>query len=240
MTDLRVVIAEDHYLVRAGIRRALEESDDIQVVATVGTADELMRVVPTVEPDVVLTDIRMPPDHHTEGIDAALALRTERPGLGVVVISQYVDAAYTMELLRDGTEGIGYLLKERIGDPDQLIDAVHAVASGGSVIDGDVVAALVERTARNRPTPLGHLTPRELDVLRGMAQGKTNSAIASVLHLSQSSVEKYSTSIFVKLGLDDRDAQVHKRVSAVLALLHNDGLAQAPDSGRATPDEADE
>lgn len=228
MTLLEVVIAEDHYLVRAGLRRALEESDEIHIVGTAANFDELLRVARSAQPDVVLTDIRMPPNHHTEGIDAALLLRSERPDLGVVVISQYVDAAYTIELLRDGTNGIGYLLKERIGDPDQLIDAVRTVAAGGSVIDSDVVATLVETTSRSRDTPLRHLSDRELDVLRCMAQGMTNAGIANTLHLSRSSVEKYSTSIFHKLGLNGDDAQVHKRVSAVLALLHSEGLARSP------------
>lgn len=229
MTSLAVVIAEDHYLVRVGIRRALEEADDIDVVGTASDATELVALVSSVQPDVVVTDIRMPPGNHTDGIDAALALRAARADLGVVVISQYVDAAYTMELLRDGPQGIAYLLKERIGDPDQLIDAVHTVAAGGSVIDGDVVATLVERTTRTAHSPLAELTDRELDVLRGMAQGKTNAGIADALHLSQSSVEKYTTTIFHKLGLHKDDIQIHKRVTAVLTLLHHDPRHQGPD-----------
>ncbi len=230
MTRVSVVIAEDHYLVRAGIRRALEEADDIDIVGTASDATELIALVLAAEPDVVVTDIRMPPGNHTDGIDAALALRAERPDLGVVVISQYVDATYTMELLRDGTEGIAYLLKERIGDPDQLIDAVRTVAAGGSVIDSNVVATLVERTSRAADSPLAQLTERELDILRGMAQGKTNAGIADTLHLSQSSVEKYTTTIFHKLGFHNDDTQTHKRVTAVLTLLHHD---QRPD--RAPP-----
>lgn len=226
MIEIRVVIAEDHYLVRAGLRRALEDSDDIHVVGTASNLEELISTTRSTHPDVVLTDIRMPPDHHTEGIDAALLLRKERPDLGVVVVSQYVDATYTIDLLQDGTDGIGYLLKERIGDPDHLIDAVRTIAAGGSVIDGDVVATLVDGSTRNRATPLRHLTERELDVLRCMAEGRTNDGIAATLHLSRSSVEKYSTSIFNKLGLNGDDAQVHKRVSAVLTLLHGEGQAR--------------
>ena len=229
MNAIRIVIAEDHYLVRAGLRRALEESDQLQVVGTAGSLDELMEIARSLEPDVVLTDIRMPPDHHTEGIDAALLLRSERPELGVVVISQYTDATYTIDLLRDGTQGIGYLLKERIGEPEQLIEAVHTVATGGSVIDSDVVATLVESTSRGQETPLHQLSDREREVLRCMARGMTNAGIANSLHLSQSSVEKYSTSIFHKLGLQGDDTQVHKRVSAVLALLHAEGLARSPE-----------
>lgn len=241
MNEISVVIAEDHYLVRAGLRRALEDSEDIQVVGTASDLDELLATARSTRPDVVLTDIRMPPGHHTEGIDAARRLREERPGLGVVIVSQYVDPEYAIELLQDGTDGIGYLLKERIGDPDHLIDAVRTVASGGSVIDGDVVATLLDDGARKDSAPLRHLTDRELDVLRCMAEGRTNDGIATALHLSRSSVEKYSTSIFSKLGLNEDGALVHKRVSAVLTLLHSEGRARpfspVEDRGRDAPEE---
>lgn len=236
MNGIRVVIAEDHYLVRAGLRRALEDSAEIQVVGTASNLEELSSEARSTRPDVVLTDIRMPPDHHTEGIDAASLLRRERPEVGVVVVSQYVDATYTIELLQDGTDGIGYLLKERIGDPDRLIDAVRTIAGGGSVIDGDVVATLVDGTARKHSPPLRHLTERELEVLRCMAEGKTNDGIAATLHLSRSSVEKYSTSIFNKLGLNGDDAQVHKRVSAVLTLLYDEGRARPLSPAKDAPD----
>jgi DNA-binding NarL/FixJ family response regulator len=224
-SKLRVVIAEDHYLVREGTRRTLEDADDIEVVAVVGTATELEDVVPLAEPDVIVTDIRMPPGHQTDGIDAALRIRASNQQVGVVVLSQYADATYALELLSDGTEGLAYLLKERVGNPAQLIDAVRQVANGGSVIDRDVVAALVEQNTSRSPSRLQQLTERELEVLEQMAQGRTNAGIAEQLHLSESSIEKYSTSIFLKLGLTD-EPQVHRRVAAVLTLLHDEGRAQ--------------
>lgn len=222
MSKLRVIVAEDHYLVRAGIQRALEDSGSIEVARAVETAEELETSVAALDPDVIVTDIRMPPNHQTEGIDAALRIREERPKIGVVVLSQYADASYTIKLLRDGTDGIAYLLKERIGDPDQLIAAVEAVAHGGSVIDPDIVSSLVSQTTHQSNAPLAELTDRELGVLSLMAEGRTNAAIAGELHLSESSVEKYSTSIFSKLGLA-AEPRVHRRVAAVLAYLHRRG-----------------
>lgn len=225
MQRLRVAIAEDHYLVREGTRRALEGSGEVEVVAAVGAPDELEDGVERLAPDVVVTDIRMPPSHHTEGIDAAHRLRARHPGIGVVVLSQYADAVYALELLRDGTAGLAYLLKERVGDPDQLVHAVREVARGGSVVDPDVVGALVGSNAQQQRSPLAQLTDRERDVLERMAQGGTNAAIAARLHLSESSIEKYATSIFAKLGLSD-EPQVHRRVAAVLAFLRDAGRAQ--------------
>jgi DNA-binding NarL/FixJ family response regulator len=224
-SKLRVVIAEDHYLVREGTRRTLDDEDDIEVVAVVGTATELENAVPRVQPDVIVTDIRMPPGHKTEGIDSALRIRASNPNVGVVVLSQYADATYALELLSDGTQGVGYLLKERVGNPAQLIDAVRAVADGGSVIDPDVVAALVQQNTLRSSSRLKHLTERELQVLEQMAQGRTNAGIADQLHLSESSIEKYSTSIFLKLGITD-ESQMHRRVAAVLTFLHDEGRAQ--------------
>lgn len=225
MTPLRVVIAEDHYLVREGIRRALEESGEIHVVATVSTAAELETVIDQEEIDIVVTDIRMPPDHQTEGIDAALRIRSAHPDMGIVVLSQYADATYAMELLREGTDHLAYMLKERVGEPEQLIAALLTVARGGSVIDPDVVAALVEQNSQRSQSMLHALTPREMDVLHQMAQGRTNAGIAEQLDLSESSVEKYSTSIFAKLGLTD-EPRVHRRVAAVLTYLHRSGQAR--------------
>ena len=222
---LRVAIAEDHYLVREGTRRALEDSGEVEVVAAVGTAHELEQVVAQHRPDVVVTDIRMPPGHHTEGIDAAQRIRAEHPDIGVVVLSQYAEATYALELLGAGTTGLAYLLKERVGDPKQLVHAVREVAAGGSVVDPDVVAALVASNTQQRPSPLAQLTERERDVLEGMAQGHTNAAIADRLSLSESSIEKYATSIFAKLGLSD-EPQVHRRVAAVLTFLRDAGRAQ--------------
>jgi DNA-binding NarL/FixJ family response regulator len=220
---LRVAIAEDHYLVREGTRRALEDSGEIEVVAAVGTPDELEDAVDRLVPAVVVTDIRMPPSHHTEGIDAAHRIRARHPAMGVVVLSQYAEATYALDLLGDGTAGLAYLLKERVGDPDQLVQAVQEVARGGSVVDPDVVGALVGRRAED--SPLGRLTERERAVLEQMAQGRTNAAIAGHLHLSESSIEKYATSIFAKLGLSD-EPQTHRRVAAVLAYLRDAGRAQ--------------
>ena len=164
---LRVAIAEDHYLVREGTRRALEDSGVVEVIAAVGTAIELEQVVARQHPDVVVTDIRMPPGHHTEGIDAAHRIRAAHPRVGVVVLSQYAESTYALELLGGGTAGFAYLLKERVGDPRQLVHAVTEVAAGGSVVDPDVVAALVSGTARGRST-LQALTDRERDVLERM------------------------------------------------------------------------
>jgi DNA-binding NarL/FixJ family response regulator len=222
---LRVAIAEDHYLVREGTRRALEASGQVEVVAAVGHPVELEDAVARLTPDVVVTDIRMPPSHHTEGIDLAHRLRAQHPGIGIVVLSQYAEATYALELLRDGSGGLAYLLKERVGDPDQLVAAVREVACGGSVIDPDVIGALVAGNAQPGRSALGHLTDRERDVLEQMAQGRTNAAIAGALHLSESSIEKYATSIFAKLHLTD-EPQTHRRVAAVLAYLGDAGRAQ--------------
>jgi DNA-binding NarL/FixJ family response regulator len=224
-SKLRVVIAEDHYLVREGTRRTLDDADDIEVVAVVGSATELEDVVKRVKPDAIVTDIRMPPGHQTDGIDAALRIRAANRGIGVVVLSQYADATYALELLSDGTQGLAYLLKERVGNPAQLVDAVRQVANGGSVIDPDVVGALVEQNTHRSSSHLQQLTERELEVLEQMAQGRTNAGIAEQLHLSESSIEKYTTSLVLKLGLTD-EPQVHRRVAAVLTLLHDEGRAQ--------------
>jgi DNA-binding NarL/FixJ family response regulator len=222
---LRVAIAEDHYLVREGTRRALEDSGTVEVIAAVRTATELEDAVARSRPDVVVTDIRMPPGHHTEGIEAAHRIRAAHPDVGIVVLSQYAEATYALELLGGGSDGLAYLLKERVGDPAQLVHAVAEVARGGSVVDPDVVAALVAGSAQRRRSPLAELTGREREVLECMAQGRTNAAIAGQLHLSESSIEKYATSIFAKLGLSD-EPQTHRRVAAVLTFLRDAGRAQ--------------
>ena len=216
---LRVVIAEDHYLVREGTRRLLEDSGEVTVLAAVGTAAELLDAVARLRPDSVLTDIRMPPGHHMEGIAAAHAIRRDHPGVGVAVFSQHTDEAYAMELLGDGTAGLAYLIKDRLGELDDLVRALREVARGGSVVDPVVVDALLARRRRAARSPLADLTPRELDVLREMAQGHTNTGIEQVLHLSTSTVEKHVNAIFAKLGLA-ADQPVHRRVAAVLAFLH--------------------
>jgi DNA-binding NarL/FixJ family response regulator len=215
--SLRVVIAEDNYLVREGTRRLLVDSGEVDVVATVGDADELLEAVRQLAPDAVVTDIRMPPGHHMEGIAAALAIRAEHPAVGVVVLSQHTDESYAFELLRGGTSGLAYLLKDRLGDVRELVHALRSVAAGESVIDPVVVDALVSRHTRTTESALSGLTARELDVLREMAQGKTNAGIEEALHLSTSTVEKHVNSIFTKLRLSE--APVHRRVAAVLAYV---------------------
>ena len=219
---LRVVIADDHYLVREGLRQLLEVDDAVRVVATASDAAELVAAVEAEAPDVVVTDIRMPPTHTIEGIDAAHALRADNPGLGVVVLSHHADAAYALELFRDGTDHLAYLLKDRVGDRDQVLGAVQAVAAGGSVIDPTVVEGLLNRRSRREQSPVSRLTARERDVLEAMAAGLSNGAIAERLHLSVSAVEKNVNAIFVKLDLRN-EPSVHRRVGAVLAYLAHPG-----------------
>jgi DNA-binding NarL/FixJ family response regulator len=231
---LHVVIAEDNYLVREGARRLLEDSGEVEVVAAVGTAEELLDAVQRLAPDVVVTDIRMPPGHHMEGIEAAHAIRRDHPEVGVVVLSQHAQEAYAFELLKNGTGGLAYLLKDRVGDLDELLRALHEVHAGRSVIDPKVVEALVARRARLDDSPIAALTPRELDVLREMAQGKTNAAIGESLFLSESAVEKHINAIFTKLGLS-AEPQVHRRVAAVLRFLRDSGVGAPnhhPDTDR--------
>ena len=229
---LRVVIADDNYLVREGTRRLLEDSGEVAVLAAVGSEPELLGAVRRTRPDAVLTDIRMPlPGQATrgggqgapamEGIDAAHAIRQVNPAIGVVILSQYADESYAFELFRNGTAGLAYLLKDRVGDLRQLLSALRAVASGGSMVDPQVIDALVTRRARLRESPLARLTPRELDVLREMAQGRGNAGIAQALSLSESSVEKHVNAIFTKLDLAS-EQQVHRRVAAVLTFLRDD------------------
>jgi DNA-binding NarL/FixJ family response regulator len=219
---IRLVLAEDHYLVREGIRRLLEAEPDIEIVATCGDLDGLLEAVDAEKPDVVVTDIRMPPGGNDEGIQAALRLRETRPDLGVVVLSTYSQPSYALALLESGTAGRAYLLKERLEDVEQLAGAIRAVAAGGSVIDPKVVETLVADKARSEESPLGQLTPRERDVLREMAEGKNNAAIAQALVLTERSVEKVIHSIFLKLGLAWEPA-VHKRVKAVILYLSESG-----------------
>ena len=219
---VRLVLAEDHYLVREGIRRLLETQPDLEVVAVCGDLDSLLAAVEAERPDVVVTDIRMPPGGADEGIQAAGRLRETNPEIGVVVLSQYANPGYALALLEHGSAGRAYLLKERVKDIGQLEAAIHAVAEGGSVIDPSVVEALVAQNARDDESPLSQLSPRENDVLREMAEGKTNAAIADALFLTERSVEKVIHSIFMKLGLTWETA-VHKRVTAVILYLAESG-----------------
>jgi DNA-binding NarL/FixJ family response regulator len=219
---IRLVLAEDHYLVREGIRHLLEAQPDIEVAATCGDLEGLLEAVEVEKPDVVVTDIRMPPTGVDEGIQAALRLRETRPEVGVVVLSTYAQPSYALALLEGGTAGRAYLLKERVEDIEQLVGAIRAVAEGGSVIDPKVVEALVAQKARDEESPLAQLTPRERDVLREMAEGKNNAGIAAALVLTERSVEKVIHSIFLKLGLAWEPA-VHKRVKAVIVYLSEGG-----------------
>jgi DNA-binding NarL/FixJ family response regulator len=214
---IRIVLAEDSYLVREGVRRLLETLPDVEVAAVCEDLDSLLAAVDAERPDVVMTDIRMPPGGHDEGIRAARTLRESHPAVGVVVLSQYAEPEYALALLESGADGRAYLLKERVEDLDQLAAAIHAVATGGSVVDPKVVEALVA-TRSAGPSPLDELTPRELEVLAAMAEGRNNAAIAGSLFLAERSVEKVIHSIFLKLGLGWETA-VHKRVKAVLVYL---------------------
>ena len=215
---IRVVLADDHYLVREGVRRLLESEPEVEVVAVCGDLDALLATVEAEPPDVLVTDIRMPPGHADEGIQAAERLRETHPQVGVVVLSQYANPSYALALLDGGSERRAYLLKERVEDVEQLVGAIRAVADGGSVIDPKVVDALVAEGARSEDSPVNELTPRERDVLREMAEGKNNAAIAESLFLTERSVEKVIHSIFLKLGLT-WETSVHKRVKAVILYL---------------------
>ena len=219
---IRLVLAEDHYLVREGLRRLLETRPDLEVAAVCGDLPSLLAAVETEHPDVVVTDIRMPPGSADEGIQAAGRLRETNPDIGVVVLSQYANPSYALALLESGSARRSYLLKERIKDLEQLVSAIYAVAEGGSVIDPKVVDALVAENARGEKSPLNQLTPRERDVLREMAAGKSNAAIGKALFLTARSVEKVIHSIFLKLGLTWETA-VHKRVKAVILYLAESG-----------------
>jgi DNA-binding NarL/FixJ family response regulator len=215
---IRLVLAEDHYLVREGVRRLLDAQPEIEVVAVCGDLDSLLQAVDRESPDVVVTDVRMPPGGSDEGIQAARQLRATKPRLGVVVLSQYANPSYALALLDTGSAGRAYLLKERVNDPEQLVAAIRAVAEGGSLIDPKVVEGLVAQRSRAATSPLNDLTARERDVLRKMAEGNNNAAIAADLVVTERSVEKVINSIFMKLGLTWEPA-VHKRVKAVILYL---------------------
>jgi DNA-binding NarL/FixJ family response regulator len=215
---LRVVLAEDNLLVREGVQRLLEAQDSIELVATCGDLDALLAAVDREHPDVVITDIRMPPTGTDEGIRAAERLRTSHPEIGVVVLSQHDDPEYALVLLENGSARRAYLLKERVSKPEQLLAAIGEVARGGSVIDPRVVEALVTQRARAAHSPLAELTARERDVLAAMAQGKTNAAIAEALVLTPRAVEKHINAIFSKLPLGQYPA-ADRRVTAVLLFL---------------------
>jgi DNA-binding NarL/FixJ family response regulator len=222
---IRIVLAEDHYLVREGVRRLLEAEPRLEVAAACGDLDSLLEAVDRESPDVVVTDIRMPPGHSDEGIQAARRLRVTNPNLGVVVLSQYANPSYALALLDTGSAGRAYVLKERVHDLDQLVAAILAVAQGGSLFDPKVVDGLVAERARAATSALSQLTTRERDVLRKMAEGRNNASIGQDLVLTERSVEKVINSIFMKLGLTWEPA-VHKRVKAVILYLAESDSAQ--------------
>jgi DNA-binding NarL/FixJ family response regulator len=211
---VHVVIAEDSVLLRAGIQRLLAD-EDIDVVAAVEDGDSLLVAISEHRPDLAIVDVRMPPTFTDEGLRAALAAREQQPGLPVLVLSQYVEERYAVELLAGGAGGVGYLLKERVANVAEFVDAVHRVAGGGTCIDQEVIAQLMARGRRN---PIDVLTPREREVLGLMAQGLSNVAIAKSLTVSDGAVEKHVGNIFSKLGLEP-SAEEHRRVRAVLTFL---------------------
>ena len=214
---MRAVVADDSLLLREGVVRLLEDSG-VEVVAQSGTADDLLRHVAMHKPDVAIVDIRMPPTHTDEGLRAAQTIREKHPQVGVLVLSQYVEPGYALELLADSAEGVGYLLKDRISDLEEFAAAVRRVGEGGSALDPTVVSELVGR--RRREDPLDELTPREREVLQLLAEGLSNPGIAERMAITLRSTEKYVSSIFVKLGLPDSGNE-SRRVLAVLRFLGN-------------------
>ena len=214
---MRVVLADDSVLLREGVARILDEAG-FEVVGQAGNADELMLKVRSYTPDVAIVDIRMPPTHTDEGLRAAQEIREKHPTCGVLVLSQYVEATYAMELLAESAEGVGYLLKDRVSDVNEFADAVRRVGEGGSALDPTIVSQLVGR--RRRDDPIDQLTPREREVLGLMAEGRSNSGIAEQLVVTERAVEKHVTSIFAKLRLPAA-SEDHRRVLAVLAYLRS-------------------
>jgi len=215
---MRVVLAEDSVLLRAGLTKLLTDGG-FQVVAAVSDADQLLAAVDEHRPDVAVVDVRMPPTHTDEGIRAALVIRRQHPRIALCVLSQYVEESYATDLLSVDTSGVGYLLKDRVAQVSDFLDALRRVAAGGTALDPEVVAQLL---VRRRDDPLERLTPRERDVLRLMAEGRSNNGITEALKVSNSAVEKYVSNIFAKLDLPPADAD-HRRVLAVLKYL-GDGL----------------
>lgn len=213
MSSLRVVVADDSVLLREGLVRVLVEAGH-EVVGSFGDAEQLLAAVGELKPDLAVLDVRMPPTFRDEGVRAAIRLRSERPGIGILLLSQYVEVAYAQELLGAGSGGVGYLLKDRVASLRDLVDAIDRIADGGTVLDPEVVSQLLGR----RNDPLGSLTPREREVLQLMAEGRTNAAIGQSLFIGVGAVEKNVTAIFGKLGLEDSGSD-HRRVLAVLAWM---------------------
>jgi DNA-binding NarL/FixJ family response regulator len=213
VSSLRVVVADDSVLLREGLVRVLVEAGH-EVVGSFGDAEQLLAAVGELKPDLAVLDVRMPPTFRDEGVRAAIRLRSERPGIGILLLSQYVEVAYAQELLGAGSGGVGYLLKDRVASLRDLVDAIDRIADGGTVLDPEVVSQLLGR----RNDPLGSLTPREREVLQLMAEGRTNAAIGQSLFIGVGAVEKNVTAIFGKLGLEDSGSD-HRRVLAVLAWM---------------------
>ena len=211
------MIGEDDVLLREGIVRLLGEAE-FEVVAQAGDAEDLLRKGLAHRPDLVVADINMPPGHGDDGLRAVLEVRKQRPDTGVLILSQYYEEDYALDLIAEGADGVGYLLKERVGDVDSFVQAAGRVAEGGSALDTEVVARMVGR--RRSEGPIDQLSPREVEVLAAMAEGKSNRGIAEALVVSQAAVEKHVTSIFHKLGLDPAETE-HRRVLAVLTYLRN-------------------
>ncbi len=222
---IRVVLAEDHLLVREGLRQLLAGAPAIEIVAACSDRGPLMAAIEESRPDVVVTDIRMPPTNSDEGIQVAARLRETSPRTGVVVLSQFDDAAYALRLFDEGAASRAYLLKERVSDLDQLVRAIQEVARGGSVVDPKVVESLISARTRKKASPVESLSPREREVLAQVAEGKNNAAIAAALFLTERGVEKHINAIFSKLGLSE-EKEVHRRVKAAL-IFH----AEAPTAG---------
>jgi DNA-binding NarL/FixJ family response regulator len=222
---IRVVVAEDSLLVREGVRQVIDRQPDLEVVAVCDDLPSLRAQLDAELPDVVVTDVRMPPTQTDEGIAIAVQLREKHPEVGVVVLSAYAEPAYANELLAGGSSRRAYLLKERVSEPGQLAEAIRTVAGGGSVIDPTVVERLVQASSRRARSPLADLTPRELEVLDQVAQGKSNAAVAAALFLTERAVEKHINSLFAKLGLAVTP-DVNRRVVAVLLHLSERGANQ--------------
>jgi DNA-binding NarL/FixJ family response regulator len=219
-TPLHVVVADDSYLVREALCHLLASAPDIELVAVCSDGEALLAAVERKSPDVVLSDVRMPPHQRREGILVAAQLRETHPEIGVVLLSQYDDPTYALELFESGSEGRAYLLKERIGDLSELVDAIHAVADGRSVVDAKIINGLIAERVRSEQSSLDELTAREREVLGGVAAGKSNTAIANSLSLTKRAVEKHINAIFMKLGLHESD-DVSRRVKAALIYLAN-------------------
>jgi DNA-binding NarL/FixJ family response regulator len=226
---IRVVIAEDSYLIRESLSQMLGSEPGFEVLAVCADADELNASIERLDPDVVITDIRMPPSEGEEGIRIAQRLRRTRPQTGVVVLSQYAEPAYALALLDDGAEGRSYLLKQNLRDRRELLDTVAEVAAGGSRVDAQVVEVLVRSHAGRADSPLAELTPRERELLAEIAKGKSNEAIAKSLVITKRAVEKHVNSIFLKLGLGQAEGLSSRRVTAALMFLADEGTDTAGD-----------